>query len=41
MSGTETVDLLSIREPLQSYMLCGELAYSFLPIQSQLRDVWS
>ena len=29
-SGVETVDLSSAIEPLQSYLLCGELANNFL-----------
>ena len=29
MSGAENVDLSSVIEPLQSYLLCGELANSF------------
>ena len=30
MSGVERVDLSSLIEPLQSYLLCGDLAYSFV-----------
>ena len=30
MSGVEAVDLSSVIKPLQSYLLCGELANSFL-----------
>ena len=30
MSGVENIDLYSIIEPLQSYLLCGELINNFL-----------
>ena len=40
MSGKESVDLSSVIEALQSYLLCGDLAIS-LRIRSQLQGAWS
>ena len=41
ISGVESVDLSSVIEPLQNYLLCGEMANNFFQILSQLQCVWS